>query len=98
MGFVQTIWFTSGNAEAIGDLMQQWNAAEAGSAPGYLGSRLLADRDHPNHYLVVVDFASAEAAEQNNARPETQAWSAKFRALVDGEPSWGNFDVVTSTG
>ncbi len=98
MGFVQTIWFTSGNAEAIADLMQEWHAAEAGTAPGYLGSRLLADRNHPHHYLVVVDFTSADAAERNNARPQTQAWSEKFRALVDGEPSWGNFDEVASSG
>lgn len=98
MGFVQTIWFSSSKADEIAALMHDWHAAEAGSAPGYVGSRLLADREHAGKYLVVVDFTSAKDAEQNNDRPETQAWAAKFQALVDGEPAWGNFDEVARTG
>ncbi len=98
MRFVQTIWFSSVNADAIAELMREWHAAEAGIAPGYVGSRLLADREHPGRYLVVVDFASAADAERNNDRPETQAWAEKFRALLDGEPAFANFDEVARTG
>ncbi len=98
MRFTQTIAVRASDARALGDMMSEWHEAEAGVAPGYLGSRLLADRDQPGRYLVVVDFSSAEEAEENNNRPETQEWAGKLMALTDGEPEFGNYDEVHKVG
>lgn len=97
MKFTQTISFAAADADALKVLLDDWHAAEAGSAPGYLGSRLLADREHPGRYLMVVDFASAAEAQANNDRPETRAWAQKFMALIQGDPGWGNYDEVHRT-
>lgn len=72
---------------------------------GYIGTRLLADRDRPGHFMIVSDFAevdgeltAADEAEHNNQRVETEAWAAKLRSLVEGEPNWVHFDELYRTG
>jgi len=94
MRFTQTMAVRAADGKALGDLMEAWHEAEAGVAPGYLGNRLLADRDHPGRFLLVVDFSSAEEAQSNNNRPETREWAGKLMALVDGEPEFGNYDEL----
>lgn len=98
MRFTQTITVRAADAGALGELMAAWHEAEAGVAPGYLGGRLLADRDDPGRYLITVDFSSAEEAELNNDRAETAEWAAKLMKLVDGDIDWGNYDEVQSVG
>lgn len=98
MQFVQTMGVSSSDIEAVKSLLAEWHEAEAGVAPGYVGSRLLADRDEPGRYLLVVDFDSHAAAEQNNDRPETQQWAGKLNALLDGEATFGNYDEVHRVG
>jgi hypothetical protein len=70
------------NGQALGDLMAAWHEAEAGKAPGYLGSRLLADRDDPGRFLIVVDFSSFAEAELNNDRAESRV--GKLRRDTEG--------------
>lgn len=94
MGFIQMMAVRAADGEALAALMSQWHEAEAGVAPGYEGSRLLSDRDNPGRYTIVVYFSSFEAAEQNNDRPETQAWAGRLNALIDGEPEFANFDEL----
>lgn len=94
MGFTQMMAVRAADGAALAALMSEWHAAEAGVAPGYQGSRLLADRDDPGRYMVVVYFSSFEEAEQNNDRPETQEWAGRLGALIDGEPEFANFDEV----
>ena len=98
MRFVQTISVRAGDGDALANLMTEWHSSQAGVAPGYLGSRLLADRDDPGRYLIVVDFSSAEEAARNNDRSETQEWGARLTDLVDGDPAFGNFDQAHSVG
>ncbi len=98
MRFVQTIAVRVSDRGALAELMTQWHEAETGKAPGYQGSRLLADRDDPGRYTMLVEFSSAEDANRNNDRPETQEWAAKLAAVVDGEPEFGNFDEVHTVG
>ncbi len=98
MHFVQTIAVRSSDADAMKALLAEWHEAEAGVAPGYLGSRLLANREDPGQYLLVVDFESHAAAEKNNDRPETQQWAVKFNALLDGDATFGNYDEVQRVG
>ena len=46
---------------------------------------------------MLVDFASEEQANQNNDRPETQAWAAKLRTLVTDEPAYHSCQQVCSS-
>ncbi|MGI9647311.1 MAG: hypothetical protein ACR2OI_02210 [Acidimicrobiia bacterium] len=98
MRFTQTMAIRTTDGAALGSLMSAWHEAEAGVAPGYLGSRLLADRDDPGRFLIVVDFSSAEEAEINSNRPETAEWASRMMDLVDGDVGWGNYDVAHVVG
>ena len=88
------------------ELLAEWDEGQATTdVMGYIGTRLLADRDDPGHYLILAEFAevdgdltSAEEAERNNQREETERWAAKLRALVEGEPEWIHFDELYRTG
>ena len=49
---------------------------------GYMGIRILADRETPGEYVIVADFgvvdpdvSAADEAARNNERPETQEWA-----------------------
>jgi hypothetical protein len=71
---------------------------------GYMGTRLLADRENPGHYVVIADFgvidpdvSAADEAARNNDRPETQAWAVQFRTAVDGEPEYRHYDELYRT-
>ncbi len=98
MRFVQTISVDASDEKALAALMTDWHTAEAGRAPGYQGSRLLADRDNRGRYMLIVEFSSAEEAERNNDRPETQQWGDKLSALIGADPAFGNFDEVQTLG
>lgn len=83
--------------EALHEHAARWDAEQAGVAPGYLGSRVFADDDAADRYLVVVDFASKAEAARNNDRSETAAWAATTRALAGGEPAFRNLREVYTT-
>jgi hypothetical protein len=72
---------------------------------GYMGTRLLADRENPGQYVIIADFgvvdpdvSAAEEAERNNERQETQAWAARLLEVVEGEPEYRHFDELYRTG
>jgi quinol monooxygenase YgiN len=79
------------------DLARTWHVEQRGVAPGYEGLRILADRDDPTRFFIVVDFASEEQANQNNDRPETQAWATKLRTLTTAEPVYHSCQQVCSS-
>ena len=95
MAFVQTISFTSSRIEEIGAMARDFEAGEAGQAPGYRSSRVLKDRDRENAYMIVAEFDSYELAMENSARPETDAFAKKMAELVDGPVTYGNYDEVS---
>ena len=84
MNFIQTIAVRSDNPEVLGDLLREWDRNQASAdIMGYMGIRLLADREDPGAYLIIADFgvvdpdvSAADEAARNNDRPETQATSA----------------------
>lgn len=106
MKFTQTIRVRSDKPDELIDLLAEWDRLQASTEiMGYIGTRLLADRENPGHYLVVAEFAqvdediaAADEAEVNNQRDETARWVEKLRTLVDGEPEWGHFDELYRTG
>ncbi len=106
MKFEQSIVFECGDPDALIDLMIEWDEGQATSdVMGYIGTRLLANRDHPGRYMILAEFAEvdgdltpAEEAERNNQREATELWVTKLRALADAEPEWIHFDELYRTG
>jgi hypothetical protein len=106
MRFTQGIRIRCGDADALIALLAEYDKGQASTdVMGYIGTRLLADRDHPGQYLIMADFAEvdgelspAEEAERNNQREETKRWAAKLSDLVEDEPEWIHFDELYRTG
>jgi hypothetical protein len=103
--FSQTITVHCADPEILAEMLRQWDLEQATrDVMGYMGTRLLADRDIPGRYVIIADFgvidpdvSAAEEASRNNERPETQAWAARLREVVDGEPEYHNYDVLYRT-
>ena len=103
--FTQTITFRSDQPDTLIALAREWDALQAArEVTGFMESRILADRDDPGRYVMVVDFGvvdpevtAAQEAALNNARPETQASAARFRAVSKGEPEWHHYDEIYRT-
>ncbi len=92
--------------DALVELLAEWDKGQSTTdVMGYIGTRLLADRDNPGHYMIMSEFAEvdgdltpAQEAERNNQRNETERWATKLRGLVDGEPDWTHYDELYRTG
>src|SRR4051812_11067865 len=99
------ISFQCSDPTEILGMLEEWDLRQATSdIMGYMGTRLLADREKPNHYVIIADFgvvdpnvSAADEAARNNERPETQAFAARMRLQVDGEPEWDHFDEIYRT-
>ena len=78
----------------IDELLKLSNETPKDAMIGNPTSTILADRDNPGHYVISVVFDSADDAMKNNDLPETHAFAQRMQALVDGEPGWGNYDVI----
>ena len=106
MRFQQGIRVTCSDPEALVQLLVEWDAGQATTeVMGYIGTRLLADRDEPGTFLILAEFAEvdgdltpAEEAERNNRREETERWAQKLRARIGGEPIWTHYDDLYRTG
>jgi hypothetical protein len=106
MNYVQTIQVRTKNPEAVVELLRQWDRDQAqADIMGYMGTRVLADRDDPDRYLIVADFAmvdpnvsAAEEAMRNNDRPETQEWANRLLEVIEGEPIYHHYDEPYRTG
>jgi quinol monooxygenase YgiN len=97
MTFTQTMEVQASDEAALRDHLAGWHAEQAGIAPGYRRSRLLADTKQSGRYVIEVDFTSPEEAAHNNERPETAAWAAKLGELVTGAPEYRDFRLVCTT-
>jgi hypothetical protein len=103
--FTQTIAVECDDPAEIVALLEQWDIDQASSdIMGYMGIRLLADREQPGSYLIVADFGvvdpdvcAADEAARNNERPETQATAARLLELVKGEPQYHHYDELYRT-
>jgi hypothetical protein len=96
MAFTQIITVKGAEDQALHDHLAKWDTDQAGVAPGYLGSRVLAD-DATGEHIIAVDFSSEEEARRNNDRPETAAWASTLHDLIEGEPEYRDLREVCST-
>jgi hypothetical protein len=103
--FSQSITVRCDDPDAIIALLEQWDANQAsGDIMGYMGTRLLADREEDGVYMIVADFgivdpavSAVEEAARNNERPETQAWAASLLEIIDGSPVYHHYDELYRT-
>ena len=103
--FSQTISFQVDDPAPIIALLEQWDIDQAScDIMGYMGIRLLADRENLGRYMIIADFgvvdpdvSAADEAARNNARPETQATSAKMLEHSIGEPEYHHYDELYRT-
>lgn len=103
--FSQTIALRCADRDRLIALLAQWDRDQADTdVMGYMGTRVLADRDRPDEYLIIAEFgvvdpdvSAAEEAARNNDRPETQAMGALITEIIDGTPEFRNFDEVYRT-
>ena len=87
------------------ELAEAWDVQQADSdIAGYRGGRVLADRNDPNRYLIIADFAmidpdvsAAYEALRNNERPETQASTARLREILDDDIEFHDYDEISRT-
>jgi quinol monooxygenase YgiN len=93
MKFLQTISYTTSRPDEIKALSDQFEQ-ETPDAPGFLGVKVLKDRDRDNAYTLIAEFDSYERAMENSARPETDAMARKMAELCDGPPEFRNYDVL----
>ena len=103
--FSQTITVRTDDPAPIAALIDDWDRNQATSdIMGYMGTRLLADREVPGQYVIIADFgvidpnvSAADEAIRNNERPETREWAARLLELIDGEPEYHHFDEIYRT-
>jgi hypothetical protein len=104
--FTQTITVQCEDAAVLIDLLAAWDRDQATTEiMGYMGTRLLADREQPGRYVIEADFGVVDPkvsalaeAERNNDRPETQVWAARLLAAVEGQPVYRHYDELYRTG
>ena len=105
VNFSQMISVRCDDPSVLIDMLQQWDVQQAASdLMGYMGTRLLADRERPGQYVLIADFgvidpdvSAADEAQRNNERAETKAWAARLLDVVEGEPEYRHFDELYRT-
>lgn len=103
--FSQTITVRCDDAAPIIEMLTEWDLNQATSdIMGYIGTRVLADRDNPGQFVIIADFgvvdpdvSAADEAARNNDRPETKAFAARLLEVVDGEPEHRHYDELYRT-
>jgi hypothetical protein len=103
--FSQMITVRCADPARMLELLAEWDRDQAASdVMGYMGQRVLADREEFGRYVIIAEFgvidpnvSAAEEAARNNARPETRAFSARFREVLEGEPEWHHYDEIYRT-
>ena len=103
--FSQTITVRCEDPAPILEMLAEWDFNQARSdIMGYMGTRVLADREKLGHYVIIADFgivdpnvSAADEATRNNERPETRAFAARLLEVIDGEPEYHNFDEIYRT-
>ena len=95
-GFVQIIEFTTSRIDEVKALSDDYRATRVAAGDGTPPVRgtITADRDRPNTYLNIVEFASHEDAMNNSNDPRTADFAEKMMKLCDGAPTFYNLDLL----
>jgi len=94
--FIQTITYTSTRIDEIRKLGEEFSNRRVAESDGPkpISVTVCADRDTPNRYTTIAEFASYEDAMANSNHPATSEFAQQMAKLVDGPPVFVNLDVV----
>lgn len=90
--FVQIMRFRTDNFDELSKLDAQYREDTKGRST-FTGEIVGRDLD-TGEYVVIVTFPSKEAADQNNALPETAAIAEQMAGLTSEGPSFMNIEVL----
>jgi hypothetical protein len=93
--FIQLIEMSTQRPDEVEALSDEWAARTAGRRR-VLRTALLEDRDRPDSFVQLAEFASYEEAMENSALPETAEFAGRMRELCDTEPVFRNLDLRRS--
>jgi hypothetical protein len=93
MKFAQIIEFTTGRIDEFNVGLDEWMARTEGHRTPHRAV-LRRDRDAPDRYLLMVEFASYELGMENSGRPETGEFAAFLAGISDGALTFRNLDVL----
>jgi quinol monooxygenase YgiN len=91
--FIQLVTLTTTKVDELRKIDADWREATAGRNT-LVRERVFADRDRPDTYISVCEFASAEDAAANSALPETQECAAAIAAICDGPVTFTNLELI----
>ena len=91
--FIQLVTLTTTKVDELRKIDAAWREATAGRST-LVRERVFVDRDRPNTYISVCEFASSEDAAVNSALPETQECAAAIAAICDGPVTFINLELV----
>jgi quinol monooxygenase YgiN len=92
MTFVQIIEYETDRPDEMWALGEA-RMTEMGDPPPGFRLTVTQDRERPNHFVTIVEFPSYEAAMENNARPDTDAFAKQMAAICTGGPNFWNLEV-----
>ncbi len=90
--FVQIMRFRTADFDTLNTLTEQYRSDTAGRST-YTSEILGRDLD-TDEYVVIVTFPSKQAADINNALPETAAMAEKMGGLTTEGPTFSNIEVI----
>ena len=90
--FVQIMRFRTDEVDTLSRLSEQYRADTAGRST-YTSEILGRDLD-TGEYVLIVTFPTKEAADVNNALPETGAMAEQMGTLTTEGPSFSNIEVI----
>lgn len=93
-GFVQIMDFYTSKIDEIEALSKRMQE-EQGESLLARTATITQDRDHPGHYMVIVEFDSYEEAMKNSTHPAITRYAEEMEELLDGPPAFHNLDVRT---
>jgi hypothetical protein len=93
MAFIQIVELRTSKYDKIQALDREWEQATEGKRT-VQRSIVCRDRNQPDRHLVIVFFESAEAAKVNSDLPETDEFTKRVGAFLDGPIQFWDLDVV----
>jgi quinol monooxygenase YgiN len=94
MEFVQIVDFETDRIDELRSLMKQFETDMPMSESTVVRSTFTSDRDHPNHFLALVEFRNYDEAMRNSRDARTGRWAEQMSALCTSEPKFINLDVL----
>ena len=93
MMFAQIIEFSTRRIDEFNARLDEWMARSDGHRIPHRAV-LRRDRDVPDRYLLMVEFASHEQAMENSGRPQTGEFATFLAGISGGKLTFRNLDVL----